>query len=31
VTVKEKLEPGSYRLEGYWGGNLVCEHDITIK
>ncbi|HYI09129.1 MAG TPA: hypothetical protein VEK57_08660 [Thermoanaerobaculia bacterium] len=31
VTVEEKLDAGTYRLEGYWGGNLVCEHDITIR
>ena len=31
VTVKEKLDPGTYKLEGYWGGNLVCEHEITVQ
>jgi methionine-rich copper-binding protein CopC len=31
VTVKEKLKPGTYKLEGYWGGNLVCEHEIEVQ
>lgn len=31
VAVQEKLDPGTYKLEGYWGGNLVCEHEITIR
>jgi hypothetical protein len=31
VAVQEKLDPGTYKLEGYWGGNLVCEHDITVR
>lgn len=26
-----KLEPGNYRLEGLWGGNLGCERTIEIK
>lgn len=30
ITINRKLERGTYRLEGYWGGNVVCEHSITI-
>ena len=30
IPIEEKLPAGKYRLEGYWGGNLVCEHDITV-
>jgi hypothetical protein len=26
-----KLEPGKYRLEGLWGGNLGCEREIEIR
>ena len=22
---------GKYRLEGYWGGNVVCEQDIGVR
>lgn len=31
VVIQQKLEPGTYRLEGYWGGNLVCEHDVKVE
>ena len=31
LTVKEKVKPGKYRLAGYWGGNVVCEREITVK
>lgn len=31
LTVKEKVKPGTYRLAGYWGGNVVCEREITVK
>lgn len=31
MQVGEPLEPGSYKLEGFWGGNLVCEKNITVK
>lgn len=31
VSIRQPLERGSYRLEGYWGGNLVCEHEITVE
>ena len=33
VTMKvgQALEPGQYKLEGFWGGNLVCEKGIEVK
>lgn len=31
VAIQQKIEPGKYRLEGYWGGNLVCQHDVTVE
>lgn len=31
VSINQKVAPGKYRLEGYWGGNLVCEHDVTVE
>lgn len=33
VTMKvgQELEPGRYRLEGFWGGNLVCEKGIEVR
>lgn len=33
VTLKvgEELKPGKYRLEGFWGGNLVCEKDVEVR
>jgi hypothetical protein len=31
IAIRQAVEPGSYRLEGYWGGNLVCEHRITVE
>lgn len=31
LTIKEKVKPGTYRLAGYWGGNVVCEREITVK
>ena len=32
VTLKvgQDLEPGKYKLEGFWGGNLVCEKAIEV-
>jgi len=30
LHVGETLGPGSYRLEGFWGGNLVCEKRISV-
>jgi hypothetical protein len=30
MNVGEKLAPGKYKLEGYWGGNLVCEKAIEV-
>jgi hypothetical protein len=29
-TLKSKLKPGSYRAEGYWGGNLVADKKFTV-
>jgi hypothetical protein len=32
LTVKGEVpEPGTYKLEGLWGGNIVCEHPIEFK
>lgn len=33
VTMKvgEALKPGKYKLEGYWGGNLVCEKEVEVR
>ena len=33
VTLKigEPLKPGKYQLEGFWGGNLVCEKGIEVR
>lgn len=30
LHVGEELEPGRYKLEGFWGGNLVCEKQISV-
>ena len=30
LHVGEELEPGKYELEGFWGGNLVCEKAISV-
>jgi hypothetical protein len=30
LQVGETLEPGKYKLEGFWGGNLVCEKPISV-
>jgi hypothetical protein len=30
LHVGETLEPGRYKLEGFWGGNLVCEKSISV-
>lgn len=30
LQVGEELDPGRYTLEGFWGGNLVCEKAITV-
>lgn len=30
VVVRRKLDRGTYRLEGYWGGNIVCEQTIEV-
>ena len=31
VEVPRPPKPGKYRLEGYWGGNWVCEQYIDVK
>ena len=31
LQMEGKLRPGKYKIEGYWGGNLVCEHEITVR
>lgn len=30
LQVGETLQPGRYKLEGFWGGNLVCEREISV-
>jgi hypothetical protein len=30
LQVGEPLSPGRYTLEGFWGGNLVCEKPISV-
>ena len=30
LHVGEELEPGRYKLEGFWGGNLVCEKWVEV-
>ena len=30
LQVGQALEPGRYKLEGFWGGNLVCEKQISV-
>jgi hypothetical protein len=30
LHVGEPLKPGKYKLEGFWGGNLVCEREISV-
>jgi hypothetical protein len=30
VTIARPPKAGTYTLEGYWGGNRVCEEKITI-
>lgn len=33
ITLKldQKLDAGSYRIEGVWGGNVACEQDVEIR
>lgn len=31
MRVGEDLQPGNYTLEGFWGGNLVCEKQIEVS
>lgn len=30
-TLDKKLKPGKYRVEGYWGDNIVAEYDFTVN
>lgn len=30
IHVGEPLGPGKYKLEGFWGGNLACEKEISV-
>ena len=30
LHVGEQLQPGTYTLEGFWGGNLACEKPISV-
>lgn len=31
LPIEERLDAGTYRLEGLWGGNLVCEHEVEVR
>jgi hypothetical protein len=31
LRVGEELRPGKYKLEGFWGGNLVCEKRVEVR
>jgi hypothetical protein len=31
LRVGEELRPGRYKLEGFWGGNLVCEKRVEVR
>jgi hypothetical protein len=31
LQVGQPLERGRYKLEGFWGGNLVCEKAIEVR
>jgi hypothetical protein len=26
----DRVKPGFYRVEAYWGGNIACEYSVTI-
>ena len=30
-VLKKKLAPGKYRVEGYWGGNVVADKSFEVK
>ena len=30
VTIDEKPKAGRYQLEGYWGGNFVCQQEVVV-
>lgn len=29
-SLKQKLKPGTYRVEGYWGGNVVADKTFAV-
>jgi hypothetical protein len=29
-SLKQKLKPGTYRVEGYWGGNVVADKTFEV-
>lgn len=31
LTIRDEVPAGVYKLEGLWGGNVVCEHAIEIE
>jgi hypothetical protein len=31
LEIPGKVPAGKYRLEGYWGGNVVCEQGIEVR
>jgi hypothetical protein len=31
MKVGDELKPGRYTLEGFWGGNLVCEKGVRVE
>lgn len=30
-TLDKKLQPGDYRVEGFWGGNRAAEYEFKVK
>jgi hypothetical protein len=30
TVAPDKVKAGFYRIEGYWGGNIACEHNVTV-
>lgn len=30
-SMTKKLPPGKYLVEGYWGGNIACDYEFTVK
>ena len=31
LTIPRPAKKGKYKLEGYWGGNVVCEAGVEVK